>query len=441
MVKVIIAKNKIDCEDKLGNFLDENDYDILIEDDTDCYMPRGGDLSSLVDDDEKFIAFKFRKNWFSEEEQRLAYKGLVGASDHDSDNRGLASGPRGSSQGKCDWISTAAYAIIDYLKDPNETLIGETREEVVQSFLKKYTTEDDLKLTRGSPWKRNGDKEHFNFDDWLEETLALDDTNLIKNAALKLEKDRMSKTSYSKRTLSGIAGWFDRYARFPYGRATRYTMDNPDKFSLAYPFLRHLDEGFSSLMPVRWKKQKNAADTIDDKFKVPDTVFTTLTVNQSFRTAAHRDAGDFSEGLSNLLVVSNDGNYTGGYLIFPEYRIAVNVRPGDLLLVNNHEIMHGNTEIKVGTKKSIRLSLVVYLRENMLELGSYEYESLRKKYVIERSKNKEHEEWRQRWNGVSPSMFSLPEWKEFMVIHAGEEKALDWHPELFKKESSLGDLL
>jgi len=38
---------------------------------------------------------------------------------------------------------------------------------------------------------------------------------------------------------------------------------------------------------------------------------------------------------------------TGGYLIFPEYRIAVNVRPGDLLLVSNHEIIHGNTEIKL----------------------------------------------------------------------------------------------
>jgi len=38
MTKVIIAKNKIDCEHLLGQFLDESHFDTLIEADTDCYL-------------------------------------------------------------------------------------------------------------------------------------------------------------------------------------------------------------------------------------------------------------------------------------------------------------------------------------------------------------------------------------------------------------------
>ncbi len=71
--------------------------------------------------------------------------------------------------------------------------------------------------------------------------------------------------------------------------------------------------GFAELLPTRHAAQREAADQIDPAFLVPETVFTTITVNKTFRTAAHRDAGDFSNGLSNLLVLSNNGNFTGKF--------------------------------------------------------------------------------------------------------------------------------
>jgi hypothetical protein len=155
---------------------------------------------------------------------------------------------------------------------------------------------------------------------------------------------------------------------------------------------------------------------MDPRFLVPETVFTTITVNKSFRTACHRDAGDLNEGLSNLLVLG-DGEYTGGYLVFPEYRVAVNVRPGDLLLVNNHEIIHGNTEIKLNHEKAERISLVCYFREAMLDLKSWDYEHLRKQYVEERRMNKQHKFWKPLWNGVSPGMWDDQEWFDYMIKH------------------------
>jgi hypothetical protein len=168
----------------------------------------------------------------------------------------------------------------------------------------------------------------------------------------------MSLTTYGTAVNSGIAGWFDRYPRIPYGRATSYTANSFDKFKMSYPFLQHLAKGFKDLLPWRYNNQMEAASKVDPAFLVPETPFTTITVNKTFRTAAHYDAGDLNTGLSNLLTLSNDGNYTGGYLIAPEYRVAVNVRPGDLLLINNHEVMHGNTPIECA-EGSERVSLVV----------------------------------------------------------------------------------
>ena len=167
---------------------------------------------------------------------------------------------------------------------------------------------------------------------------------------------------------------------------------------------------------------------------------TTVTVNKTFRTAAHRDAGDYSAGLSNLLVLSNNGNYSGGYLVFPEVRIAVNVRPGDLLLVNNHEVIHGNTPIVLNDDAAERISLVCYLREKMLELGSKEYEDLRYQFVEDRRHNKEHPNQRKLWNGVSEGMWESQEWYDYLEEKGGREMAEKYHPEAYKKASTLEDL-
>lgn len=165
-------------------------------------------------------------------------------------------------------------------------------------------------------------------------------------------------------------------------------------------------------------------------------MFTTITVNKTFRTAAHRDAGDFSNGLSNLLVLSNNGNYSGGYLILPEVRVAVNVRPGDLLLVNNHEYIHGNTPIELHDETAERISLVCYLREKMLELGTKEYEDHRYNYVESRRKNPEHPLQRYLWNGISEGMWEEQEWFDYLRKHGGEEMLNKYHP----KPSTLEDL-
>lgn len=443
MVKIIVADSKLHCEHLMGQYLDESHYDTLIEEDTDCYMESIFGTESLGNEDR--IAFKFRKNWFSKEEQDQAYVGLREAAT-ESQNRGQAAGPRGEmlgveGRGGRDWVTDYELEVLDFLMDTSGKLIDDV---TIASIRAKYVgaPRSSTEETRGSVWLRSKVCEQYPeyfgwFDKWVDSLEGKSEGEIV-NAAKTIATKWVSSTNYAKSVFSGVAGWYDRYPRIPFGRATTYTRDNFDKFKLAFPFLQSLDRGFKELLPARWSNQKKAAEKIDPKFVVPDTVFTTITVNKSFRTAAHRDAGDFADGLSNLLVVGS-GDYTGGYLVFPEYRMAVNVRPGDLLLVSNHDIIHGNTEIKLGPDAE-RISLVCYLRENMLELGSHDYEITREQYVIDRRTNKEHQHYRPLWNGVSPGMWDEQEWYDYLENKLGHDVVAKYHPKACAESSSLEDL-
>lgn len=448
MTKIIVAKSKLDCEHLLGQFVDEKHYDILIESDTDCYKEPDCDIATKAEcidrdcggcdsgTDEKRIAFKFRKNFFTKKEQKQAYEGLREAA-LPTQNRGLAAGPKGETCGGREWVTEFQLKVLEFFQKEQENTAIETN--CKQEIAKLRELYGDKETTRGLVWLSAKVKEdNFKFESWLKNVIKLSAKE--RNTEANRVADRyISDTTYANQVNSGIAGWFDRYPRIPYGRATAYTQNNFDKFQLAFPFLQSLNRGFKELLPNRWKAQKTAADKVDSKFLVPGTVFSTITVNKTFRTACHRDAGDFSDGLSNLLVLSNNGKYTGGYLVFPEYRIAVNVRPGDLLLVNNHEIIHGNTPI-VCEEGAERISLVCYLREKMLELGSYEYENLRYEFVESRRKNKEHKLWKPLWNGVSENMWESQEWYDFLEKHGGRKMLEEYHPAAYSKESTLEGL-
>jgi hypothetical protein len=441
MVKTIVADRKYDCTDLLGKFLDERHYDILVEEDCDVYAPANCEIGTKADceqecstcdigADERRIVFKFRKNFFTQEEQQMAYQGLREAATR-TENRGIASGIKegviATDEGR-EWVTNYQDEMTSALIANRNASLDET--DVIDAIRSKYPTLEDKKRAGGAGknnvWvisRYRGGK--FDFEAWLDSIKPLNREERAK--ATEEVMTMMSLTTYGTAVNSGIAGWFDRYPRIPYGRATSYTANSFEKFKMSYPFLQSLARGFKELLPWRYNNQMEAANKVDPAFLVPGTPFTTITVNKTFRTAAHYDAGDLNTGLSNLLTLSNDGNYTGGYLIAPEYRVAVNVRPGDLLLINNHEVMHGNTPIECA-EGSERVSLVVYFREKMLELGSKQYEDCRYDYVESRRLNPEHPEQRKLWNGISPGMWEDKEWYDYCEAKLGREQLLKYHP-------------
>jgi hypothetical protein len=439
-MRTIVAKEQIDCEHLLGQFLDESHYDELINEDCNFFAPPScgieertecGDQSCSscpkgIDEDK--VIFIFRKNFFTEEEQLNALEGLKGAAGQ-SQNRGLAAGPRGDKLQGRDWVTEYQLDILDYFTNPPSP--GLYDEDIIEEIKNKHKNAKEQVSTRGCVWLTSKAKaENFNFDEWVEEVKDLSEKE--KKSEAERVRKLISDTNYAAPVFSGVAGWFDRYPRIPYGRATAYTERNMEKFQKSYPFLQKLSNAFSQLLPRRWGVQKSCVDKIDPAFHVTDTVFTTITVNKSFRTAAHRDAGDLQEGFSNLSVLTNGKKYSGGYLILPEFRVAVNIRPGDLLLINNHGGIHGNTPIVLDEKGAERYSVVCYFREKMLELGSKEYEEARFEFIESRRLNKNHTEWRPLWNGISPSMWDSKEWLDFLLKREnGKDLAIKYHKSLY----------
>ena len=100
---VYVALFTEDQSELLGQYATEDSYDMVVDSDADFYLPSGGMEEEPLD--EERIAFKFRKGVFTQEEQLGAYEGLYGAA-IESNNRGLAAGPREDSQGNRDWVTT-----------------------------------------------------------------------------------------------------------------------------------------------------------------------------------------------------------------------------------------------------------------------------------------------------------------------------------------------
>ena len=428
----------------LGTFLDESHYDTLIDFDVDVYreMDEIEFQTHHGKNGEHNIICKFRKKYFTKEQQELAYEGLKDAA-HPTFNRGMAAGPIGKDLkdvSNREWVTHEQIDVINYLMNlGSSTLDTDDVKEQVERIRAIAKTK---KNPRGMVWLTTEMEKHkFKFNKWVKEVVKLSDSE-IKDKASWVYHTLISDTVYANRVDSGIAGWFDRYPRIPYGRPTAYTFHHPEKFAIAYPFLEALGKAFKKLLPLRYSIQMSYIKRIDPSFYVPNTPFTTITVNRNFRTAAHYDAGDLSSGFSNLTVIAKDKSYKGAYLVVPGIRAAINIRPGDLLLVGNHNYIHGNTPIECeGNAEDFeRISVVCYFRENMINLGERRYEDLRYQFVESRRANTEHPLWKEGWNGVSHAMWDTKEWYDFLRDNDGEKYIAMYHAKSLEVDSNLNTL-
>jgi hypothetical protein len=70
---------------------------------------------------------------------------------------------------------------------------------------------------------------------------------------------------------------------------------------------------------------------------------TVYLTGNTYPTGVHTDKGDLEEGFSTIACLRR-GEYAGGQLVFPAYRVAVDMHDGDLILMDAHE-WHGNVAI------------------------------------------------------------------------------------------------
>jgi hypothetical protein len=204
-----------------------------------------------------------------------------------------------------------------------------------------------------------------------------------------LEDGKLSKMQVSNPVISTPLGYTESngLGNLPC-RLTHFTRKNFDTYKSGLPFIEEVDSCFKTLTPEAYKKQRCQANKRKD-LRIKNTAFSTITVNRNFRTALHKDSGDFKQGFGNLSVIER-GKYSGGYTIFPQYGVGFDVRNGDFLAMDVHE-WHANTPLyetpeqkkfnnnmedifkdnaDVGTSgtnfKFTRLTFVCYLRGNLV---------------------------------------------------------------------------
>ena len=208
-----------------------------------------------------------------------------------------------------------------------------------------------------------------------------------------LENGQVSSMRVANQVYSSVVGYINTANRHA-GRCrlTEYTAKHMGNFRKGMPFIEAIDKQFAALCPEQHAAQVARANMRPD-YQIAKTAFSSITVNRNFRTALHQDDGDFKDGFGNLTVLER-GSYHGGYTMFPQYGVGVDVRHGDVLLMDVHQ-WHCNSPLyeteedaainallepiyrsrpETGTHGSefsfTRLAFVCYLRDGLLKCPS-----------------------------------------------------------------------
>jgi hypothetical protein len=201
------------------------------------------------------------------------------------------------------------------------------------------------------------------------------------------------KRSEAKRVASALVGSFERQGPRKYCRLTAWTGQETRKYKILWPLLEFISGRLAEDVPDRYAAQLAAVRATHPDWIIPGTVFSTVTVNNTYETGVHKDAGDLAEGFSTLACFRR-GDYSGGHLVFPEFRVAVDMQDGDLLLMDAHE-WHGNVFLdppplytingtrqdrdpETGQPPYERISVVSYFRTKMATCGSLDDENERR---------------------------------------------------------------
>jgi hypothetical protein len=198
------------------------------------------------------------------------------------------------------------------------------------------------------------------------------------------------QSSLRRRALKGskgnelVLGWLDDSRTGPRPTAATKTCPIFCQWVL-WPLLVCMQDLMRQHLPQQWEQQREAAKRngprlmgaelhtlvgvriikengkphIITEQDIPQPIVSTVTVNKDAIFRAHADA----KNETGLACMTTFGNFAGGDLCLPRFRLAFAIRPGDLLIVDTNREQHGNIAPLAGT----RISVVAYLRSMACE--------------------------------------------------------------------------
>ena len=164
---------------------------------------------------------------------------------------------------------------------------------------------------------------------------------------------------------TGHFGFYDYEDGRLQGRLTDFSATNWGLHEKLHPLARAVDRVFRTYLPDRYAALAAAASLVHPLYLLPGTCFSTCTINNCWQTAVHADKHNVRSGLGALTMLTA-GTHSGGELAFPQFGIAVRYGMRDVLLADGSQ-WHGNLPIHGIAGTYNRLSMIFYLREDMMK--------------------------------------------------------------------------
>lgn len=156
----------------------------------------------------------------------------------------------------------------------------------------------------------------------------------------------------------GTLGFLDATPDQPCHK-TPLTTTHPEMLDGNKKLIKLVNQLHAQFLPTFYRKQKAEIERAHS-WRLWDTVYSTLYVAKSLRTAYHSDSGNLKGAMTALLPM---GRFTGGELVFPRWRIGFAFKPGDLLFFDPRQL-HGNLPFE-----GHRLSAALYCEARIADCG------------------------------------------------------------------------
>ena len=442
MVRTIKLEKLHEVVDKefLGTFPTSSDFDEVINEDCDIYLPDGT------------LGLTFRKNALKTVSSvtsdsptfdywRWAARSLM------SDQRGNAAGRDiytnieiRVTEGQKKFFSAAVKRDLTlaeaqeltadttpsrdtyYIhKTEADGLVDVEEIEKWDSLIRKKSTTPDVKEVAVA--KRNVAKLAW-FDNWL--VNVWDKAEDRKLAAKEGKKKYVTNQPRGNRAYSAVLGTIDRSGRTPFGRLTKPTVERLEEFKAQLPLYREVNNMLKKTMPETWKVLSARFENVNDvAYNLFGTCFTSITMNWNFQVAYHYD-GNNAKDAAAALTVMEKGTYEGSEFVFPQLRLAFNLRHGDFLGGDNQSLMHGMMPFKNASPDFESVWFVFYQRDSIIKLDPLPCETCRREFMDYVVKN--HQELgtgEKHWAGSFPGMWGSTYWEDYKRLRS-EDKSYDY---------------
>ena len=160
-------------------------------------------------------------------------------------------------------------------------------------------------------------------------------------------------------------GAFVRYNRLPYISSNMASTHNPDHRECVNDLilaLKPLSDSINRFAQNYYESFYHNLNQLKWGSFAPRSfgIFPMITINFNIISKYHLDINDHENSLAFLVAL---GDFEGGELYFPDLKLVVRLRPGQVVAFSSRLLKHGNLKVT----KGIRFSIVYYVHQDFFK--------------------------------------------------------------------------